>query len=137
MVPLQIADARQPPASSGQGRSAAALDASSGGGALGCSPAEHNTKELGRLKRERAYLLERVQAQCRQFDRRAEGIRAHFDGRLKEKDVQLQHLATSLADANGTNSELSRRLVECEGIVQQLRSAAMKTKADTDKVRCR
>lgn len=51
--------------------------------------------------------------------------------------MQLQHLGSSLADANGTSRELTRRLAECEGIVQDLRTASTKAKAEADKKQTR
>ena len=125
MIPLQIADARH-------GGAAVPIQESSGPDATN---AVHTNKEISRLKRERSYLLERVQAQCRQFDRRAEGVRAHFEGQLIEKDVRIQHLGSSLTDANSSNKELARRLDESEVLVQDLRSAAVRAKSAADSVR--
>lgn len=40
-------------------------------------------KEMGRLRTERAFLLQRVQMMARTLDRRAEGIQAYFEDELK------------------------------------------------------
>lgn len=92
MIPLQIADARHP---SNNSNSSSSVGRARVPDVSVESPREYNAdwhgnKELSRLKRERAFLLERVQAQCRQFDRRAEGIRAHFEGLLKEVCVGVR-----------------------------------------------
>lgn len=56
----------------------------SSSGAVEPLSAASSTEETRRLRRERAFLLERIQNQCRLMESRCDAVKAHFQQELRE-----------------------------------------------------
>jgi hypothetical protein len=70
------------------------------------------TKEIRRLRREKAALMSRLQHVLRGVDRRVECVEAHYADRIQSMEVQLSHHKAQLRSETRRVSELEHRILE-------------------------
>jgi hypothetical protein len=75
--------------------------------------------EVVRLRRERTYLLQRLQDMSRTLERRAEGIRAYFEASINREKLVAERAVLQLSEAQRSLMEARARVNELEVRLQE------------------
>jgi predicted nucleic acid-binding Zn-ribbon protein len=75
--------------------------------------------EVVRLRRERSYLLQRLQDMSRTLERRAEGIRAYFEASINREKLVAERAVLQLSEAQRSLVEARARVNELEVRLQE------------------
>ena len=83
-------------------------------GGYSCMLDRDKQKEISRLSMERRFLLNSLQQMGRSLERRAESIKAYFEGDLRKHAVREKRLQVQLREAIEAKETMERRLQEVE-----------------------